>query len=117
MNLDQLLETVRSRVDVLVVLATETIWWRPWCAGEIVAAYLADVPIILVMMNGVEVALDACDSHFKEQLQYDGAKLKVGRVVDAMELIATSSGVARCLLCGLVPIQAIIQRTRAAYQS
>ena len=31
------------------------------------------------VMNVVEVALDACDGHFKEQLEYDGAKLKVGR--------------------------------------
>ncbi len=58
-NLDQLLETVRTRVDVLVVLATDSIWWRPWCAGEIVSAISAGVPIVLVMVNDVELDFES----------------------------------------------------------
>jgi len=50
-NLNHLLATVRDKVDVLVVLATPEIWWRPWCAGEITVASSADVPIVLVMMG------------------------------------------------------------------
>ncbi|CAK0851183.1 unnamed protein product [Prorocentrum cordatum] len=50
-NLNHLLATVRDKVDVLVVLATEEIWWRPWCAGEVTVASSADVPIVLVMMG------------------------------------------------------------------
>jgi hypothetical protein len=56
-NLNHLLATVRDKVDVLVVLATEEIWWRPWCAGEISVASSADVPIVLVMMGASDQPL------------------------------------------------------------
>ena len=58
-SLDRLLETVRSRVDVLIVLVTDGIWWRPWCAGEIVAATEAGVPVKLVLVNEAKVDLAA----------------------------------------------------------
>ena len=51
MNLNQLLSTERDKVDVLMVLATKELWWRPWCAAEITAASMAQVPIILVLMD------------------------------------------------------------------
>ena len=47
-----------GRVNVLIVLVTEDIWWRPWCVGEIVSARQVGVPIVLVMMNGVTVDFD-----------------------------------------------------------
>jgi Amt family ammonium transporter len=49
-NLNHLLSTVRDKVDVLVVLATKDIWWRPWCAGEITTASSSGIPIVLAMM-------------------------------------------------------------------
>jgi len=51
-NLNHLLATVRDKVDILVILATEEIWWRPWCAAEITVATREKVPIVLVMMPG-----------------------------------------------------------------
>lgn len=56
-NLNHLLATVRDSVDVLVVLATEELWWRPWCAGEIAIACSADVPVVLVMMGTADQPL------------------------------------------------------------
>jgi ammonium transporter len=57
-NLTHLLSTVRDKVDVLVVLATRDIWWRPWCAGEITTASAAGIPIVLAMMAEGDKALD-----------------------------------------------------------
>jgi len=42
----------------LVILATEDIWWRPWCAAEITVATREKVPIVLVMMPKDDQPLD-----------------------------------------------------------
>jgi len=55
-NLDFLMRTVRSKVDVLIVLVTHDIWWRPWCAGEITSASISGVPIVLVIMDDHDMA-------------------------------------------------------------
>jgi len=71
-NLTHLLSTVREKVDVLVVLATRDIWWRPWCAGEITTASSAGIPIVLAMMaegdNALELNFKSLSQEVSSQL-------------------------------------------------
>ena len=39
-NLDRLFDIVGSNVETLVVLASKSVYVRPWCVGEIATAYL-----------------------------------------------------------------------------
>jgi len=59
-NLDNLLFTVRSNVETVVVLLTPEVLSRFWCAIEITVAHLNKVPIILL----------AVDSNFEFEPKY-----------------------------------------------
>lgn len=50
-NLSTLLRTVREKVDVLVLMVSDDVWHRPWCAGEISSAYMASAPVVLVCID------------------------------------------------------------------
>jgi hypothetical protein len=51
-NLEGLLDIVRSRVKNMVVLLTAKTLSRPWCAGEITTAFLNQVPLVPVALDG-----------------------------------------------------------------
>jgi len=48
-NLDTLMQTVREKTDMLVVVESEEVFWRPWVIGEITQASMAQVPILVVV--------------------------------------------------------------------
>jgi len=48
-NLDTLMQTVREKTDMLIVIDSEFVWWRPWVIGEITQASMAQVPILFAV--------------------------------------------------------------------
>ena len=68
-DLDMLIDTVRKDVDVLVVILTEDIFWRPWCAAEITTCVLNDIPIQLCAVEGYSRGPDLLDGDLYEKLR------------------------------------------------
>jgi len=51
-DLELIFETVRSSTRNLVVLLTQEVLSRMWCAGEIVTAQLFNIPMVPVLCDG-----------------------------------------------------------------
>ena len=64
-----ILETVRRDVDVLLVILTEDIFWRPWCAAEITTCVLNDIPIQLVAVEGYDKGPNLLEGDLSERLR------------------------------------------------
>ena len=45
-NLDTLMQTVREKTDMLIVVESDVVFWRPWVIGEITQASMAQVPML-----------------------------------------------------------------------
>ena len=68
-DLDALIDTVRKDVDVLLIILTEDIFWRPWCAAEITTCVLNDIPIQLVAVEGYYKGQNLLDGNLNERLR------------------------------------------------
>ena len=70
------------------------------------------------VMTAVEKALDAFDCHFKEQLEYTGTKLKLGRGgCYGPDRDRIESNAPTCLWCNVAPTRALTQPTRVVCQN
>jgi hypothetical protein len=68
-DLDLLIDIVRKDVDVLLVILSEDIFWRPWCAAEITTAVLNEIPIQLVAVEGYGKGPDLLEGDLYERLR------------------------------------------------
>ena len=57
-DLDELFDIVKMDVELLVVLLTKEVPWRPWTAGEITTARNNGVPLFFIILPGAEGVLE-----------------------------------------------------------